>query len=202
MSRSPEVASPPRWAEALLRLSLRARDRDSVTGDLLEEYREVVLSSRSRRRAQVWYLRQALSLIDGAFLGLVLGTCGGVWNLVVGPVRIESGRTPEALLVLYGPLLAACGTASFIAVWRGGRIIDAVRVGTNVAFVTVFVCCLAILVRVNVFLATVSLSAFANYEFIVYAPLTLFAHTVIGATIGFIGGLAALAGRGQRQVPQ
>jgi hypothetical protein len=76
-------------------------------------------------------------------------------------------------------------------------------------------------VRVNVFLDTVrhradwqdlgarceasgfeSLSAFVNYDFIVAAPVTLFVPAVIGATIGFIGGLAALAGRGRPQVPQ
>ncbi len=31
--------SPPRWAEAILRSLLRPADRESISGDLLEEYR-------------------------------------------------------------------------------------------------------------------------------------------------------------------
>jgi hypothetical protein len=36
-------ANPPSWAEVLVRLFLAPRDRDTVTGDLLEEYREVAV---------------------------------------------------------------------------------------------------------------------------------------------------------------
>ena len=37
-------AMPPRWAEALLRLVLDSRDQASVSGDLLEEFRDLVWS--------------------------------------------------------------------------------------------------------------------------------------------------------------
>ena len=56
-------ASPPRWAEAALRALLKPRDRDTVTGDLLEEYREAVVPALGVFRARLWYLRQALSLM-------------------------------------------------------------------------------------------------------------------------------------------
>src|SRR5688500_10263372 len=36
-------ARPPRWAEAILRLLLKPEDRESVSGDLLEEYRETIV---------------------------------------------------------------------------------------------------------------------------------------------------------------
>jgi hypothetical protein len=49
---------PPRWAESLLRLMLAPEDRDSVSGDLLEEYRECVRPERGRWRADTWYLAQ------------------------------------------------------------------------------------------------------------------------------------------------
>jgi hypothetical protein len=51
-------ALPPQWAESWLRLFLRPHDRESVLGDLLEEYRLVVLPERGRWRADVWYLWQ------------------------------------------------------------------------------------------------------------------------------------------------
>jgi hypothetical protein len=49
---------PPRWADAWLRTLLPRRDRDTVSGDLLEEYRANIRPRRSRPSADLWYLRQ------------------------------------------------------------------------------------------------------------------------------------------------
>ena len=49
---------PPRWAEAILRRMLAPRDRETVSGDLLEEYREHVLPERGCRTADRWYIVQ------------------------------------------------------------------------------------------------------------------------------------------------
>ena len=54
---------PPAWAESVLRALLPPRDRDTVTGDLLEEYVEVALPSRGSWRADVWYVRQVISFM-------------------------------------------------------------------------------------------------------------------------------------------
>jgi hypothetical protein len=50
--------TPPAWADAWLRLLLPARDRETVSGDLMEEYRETVRPMRSRLAADAWYLGQ------------------------------------------------------------------------------------------------------------------------------------------------
>jgi len=55
--------APPAWAEQVLRRLLKPEDRDSVSGDLLEEYRVSVVPSRGRIRADVWYIRQALGFV-------------------------------------------------------------------------------------------------------------------------------------------
>jgi hypothetical protein len=49
---------PPAWAERLLRLLLAPADREIVSGDLLEAYRDDVHPSRGGRRADLWYIRQ------------------------------------------------------------------------------------------------------------------------------------------------
>jgi len=49
---------PPVWADAWLRLLLPARDVDTVSGDLMEEYRENVRPTRSRLAADTWYVQQ------------------------------------------------------------------------------------------------------------------------------------------------
>lgn len=49
---------PPYWAETFLRFLLSPRDRLTVTGDLLEEYRENIHPQRGQRGADRWYLSQ------------------------------------------------------------------------------------------------------------------------------------------------
>lgn len=50
--------SPPAWADAWLQLLLPARDRETVSGDLMEEYRENVRPKCSKLAADAWYLGQ------------------------------------------------------------------------------------------------------------------------------------------------
>jgi F0F1-type ATP synthase membrane subunit c/vacuolar-type H+-ATPase subunit K len=56
-------ATPPGWADVLLRIVLRPGDFDSVSGDLLEEYRDSVHPSRGPQGADVWYVRQVLGFV-------------------------------------------------------------------------------------------------------------------------------------------
>ncbi len=56
-------ATPPGWAEVLLRAFLTPGDSDSVSGDLLEQYRESVLPARGGRRADLWYVTQVLGFV-------------------------------------------------------------------------------------------------------------------------------------------
>ena len=50
--------APPAWADTWLRLLLPVRDRDTVSGDLMEEYRENVRPGRSPMAANTWYVGQ------------------------------------------------------------------------------------------------------------------------------------------------
>jgi hypothetical protein len=47
----------------VLRVILKPEDRDTITGDLLEEYRETIAPARGTFRAGLWYLKQVLSLL-------------------------------------------------------------------------------------------------------------------------------------------
>jgi hypothetical protein len=57
------MQTPPRWAEVLLEWLLSERDRETVAGDLREEYGETVYPRLGGVRAKVWYVRQVLSLL-------------------------------------------------------------------------------------------------------------------------------------------
>lgn len=102
---TPSTARPPAWAEATLRLLLKPADRESVTGDLLEEYRDSVLPERGRRRADIWYVMQVAGFVwikasgglDEAFvlpwMVVVPGTCCATVGAVVGKTLAWSLRS-------------------------------------------------------------------------------------------------------------
>src|SRR5580692_281109 len=69
---------PPRWAESLLRMLLPPEDRDSVSGDLLEEYRESIVPAL-RGNADGWYVRQVA--------GYVLRQAW-IWSALVGAILV------------------------------------------------------------------------------------------------------------------
>lgn len=54
----PHSSEPPAWAQEVLTWLVPASSEESIPGDLLEEYRDTVLPSRGRWRANVWYVRQ------------------------------------------------------------------------------------------------------------------------------------------------
>jgi hypothetical protein len=82
---TPVRDEPPRWVEYLLRVFLKSRDRETIVGDLFEEYREVACPTRGRFRAQLWYVRQALSLVDGVTLGNARRRVRGLESGLHGP---------------------------------------------------------------------------------------------------------------------
>lgn len=198
----------PRWIAALLHIVLPTRDHESVAGDLLEEYREEVLPKQGRVRAQLWYLRQVLLLVDGIRFGVMLGIALGAWMLLGTAIDPLAEDTPIAVAAMFGSVFILLGLSGFLARLRGAPLSDAIKAGT-VAGVTTFALfhCLSVL-RVNLFLDTIhrrsdwqgllaryeqsgieSLRAYANYVYIRETLLILAAGTVAGAIAGMLGGL-------------
>jgi hypothetical protein len=142
-------------------------------------------------------------------LGLLLGAGFGLWNLIASLVDPLADDTPSALLIFYGPMFTIWGLAGFAAARRTGRVLDAVKVGATVGFVTFVVYSLAVFLRVNLLLDTLaarsdwqhmvtvrfpasgfrSLRAFVNYEGVTGAPFKLLVASIIGTVTGLLGGL-------------
>jgi hypothetical protein len=110
-------------------------------------------------------------------------------------------------LAFYGPMFVGWGIAAFRAARHSGRLADAIKVGTTIAFATFLVYIVANFVRVNVFLDTIrfrqdwlnlvrrfhasgssSLRAFVNYDYLKGAPLKIGVASAIGAGTGLVGG--------------
>ena len=141
-------------------------------------------------------------------LGLLLGAAFGVWNLISTRLDPLAEDTPIALLIFYGPMFASWGLAGFVAARRTGRLLDGVRVGAIVAFVTFVVYVLTQFVRVNVFLDILShrsdwqnliarfqnsgyesLRRYVNYVGLIGAPFKILVASLIGAITGLVGGV-------------
>jgi hypothetical protein len=57
--------APPYLLDCLLLFLLSPRDRETVSGDLNEEFLEVKLPQLGPFRARLWYMRQVLSFVPG-----------------------------------------------------------------------------------------------------------------------------------------
>lgn len=211
--------NPPRWSEALLRMVLSNRDRDTVSGDLLEEYREVAVPTHGPRRARWWYRRQVAGFLwhaarVPALIGLTMGAGMGLVLLVDTvrqPLADDEARTMLAWAVA---MLAIWGIAAAGATWRTEGVADAVRAGVILGVATMLVFHLAAIVRVNLFLDVIryrndwqnlvaryhqsgfqSLRAYANYEYVRGTPSILALGAIAGSISGAIGALVNRARR-------
>lgn len=110
-------ARPPQWAEALLRLLLKPEDRESVSGDLLEEYRETIVPARGSA-ANRWYLWQV-----GSFLVRASGTWGALVGAALVIRYVMDTHVPvtdykmRATTLTY-TIMAGSLLAGFSASWR------------------------------------------------------------------------------------
>ena len=128
------AATPPRWAEALLESLLAPAARQSVTGDLLEEYRTSIAPQRGTTAANAWYVRQVAGFAwrhqlvsTGLLLLLFFGR--SAYDALVPTVGFGTRSLITTWLVMV--LWAGVG---FAAVWRTGLLRSGLIAGavTNV----------------------------------------------------------------------
>jgi hypothetical protein len=112
---------PPRWAEATLRLLLSPNDRDSVSGDLLEEYRVSIVPEHGGA-APRWYVRQVAGFLLRAswFWGTAVGATLIVRYLLdtLAPVQYVAGVIHPRSQIMSQALIA---TFAFAAAWHTWR---------------------------------------------------------------------------------
>jgi hypothetical protein len=135
MTRDRSTALPPRWAESILRMLLSSEDRDSISGDLLEEYRESMVPALGDK-ARRWYVRQVAGYvlreawIWGALVSAILVTRYLFDTLA--PVRYTQGVVHPRSAVMSYALIATFVFGSGWQAWRSGHLGS----GVLVAFAT------------------------------------------------------------------
>jgi hypothetical protein len=113
---------PPHWAEFLLERLLAARDRETVAGDLREEYTAFVMPQFGRMRANFWYVRHVFSIArlcarEGGtmtkllWLTSVITLLCGSWLALMECLLRHPGFASRAVTAL---LIAAAGLATLL----------------------------------------------------------------------------------------
>jgi hypothetical protein len=130
---SKQNSGPWRWAEALLERLLPESARETIAGDLREEFVEGIEPRLGRLRAQWWYVRQVAGFIpwfarEGGSMGKVLVTLSAVvlacacWLAVMETIlRHEgyAGRIVEAL-----GIAAICAATILVKMLHAGVIVE------------------------------------------------------------------------------
>src|SRR5947208_15468233 len=101
--------APPWWLEKMLLWCLPVRDRETISGDLLEEYREEQLPHLGSMQASVWYLRQCVSFLAVRSFGgspaqasltwmSVFTAAAGVWLAAMENTQKHAGYAERAAI--------------------------------------------------------------------------------------------------------
>lgn len=120
---------PPRWAEAGLRTFLSPEAFASISGDLLEQYRDSILPRRGLSRADAWYIRQVFGFVlrgTGVWAALFAAALvARNWLDALRPTTDFHLRS-EVSTALAFTLLLALG---FRSAWRSGAFISGALAG-------------------------------------------------------------------------
>lgn len=189
---------PPEWAESLLRLVLAAKDRDSVPGDLLEEYRVSIVPARGAG-ANRWYLRQVGWYVLRAIApwsALIAAICVTRYLFdTLAPIQYTPGVIALRSAIMSWALIATFGACGAWHAWRSRQM----HAGALAAFAT------AVLGGVLTLLATAMLLTIRHDAATMAAidgsggigelwAIPLLLQPVIGTVTGTAGALAGWMG--------
>ena len=187
------TAKPPAWAEALLRIFLKPGDFESVSGDLLEEYRESVYPTMGQRRADRWYLAQVFGflsrrIVPWAVLFGLADLTRTALDWFAPPVDFHT-RSAVSTYLAIGILLAA----GFWTAWRSGSLVAGTVAGAATAAGAAVISILGAATLLAIWHDPATMEAIRGSgglgEFFTLPPMMVFA----GGVLGTLGGAASAA---------
>jgi hypothetical protein len=174
--------NPPRWAEGLLRLLSRPSDRDSISGDFLEEYRMVRRPELGRLGANTWYILHVLSVT-----GRVLGPFAVMMIALKSLTRFVP--VPNASLLQVPGVSAQDAAVCLMSGYYVSQRTGLIRAGALAAAVTNVIgvgMILAVLVGKEPMLVGLALRA---HKFLFFPSMFLLIGLAFGLAIGSFAGL-------------
>jgi hypothetical protein len=174
--------NPPRWAEALLRSLLRPSDRESISGDLLEEYREVRRPALGGRRANAWYVKHVLSV----FWRLL-------WPFATAMIALHEltrlVELPNVALFQAPGVSAQDATLCFLAGYYASQRTGLIRTGAILAAALNALVVAMVFVMLAINTPTLVLLLFRSPGYIFFPSVYLLIGLGFGIAVGSIGGV-------------
>jgi hypothetical protein len=126
---STAVHAPPRWAEVLLERFLPDHARETIAGDLREEFIESVLPQKGMFGARIWYIRQVVSFAfwfarEGSPVGKILllvsslSLACGCWLAVMEMLLRHPGYVGRIVTALI--IIAICAGTILVRMLHAG----------------------------------------------------------------------------------
>ena len=198
---------PPVWAERALRWLSRPCDRDSIAGDLLEEYRASRQPTLGTFGADLWYVRQVCSILWRLIrpAALALGAQSVLLALTVfRPGHHAPHPSPLPMLwavvfhvIWYGSPVGAPGMSMldaavyFAIAFRGARRTGLARTGVLAAAATSVVGFVTLFAAASIITPGLVMAALAHPSLLLilaaYLAIPLGYSVVIGGAAGALG---------------
>lgn len=180
-------AQPPRWAEVVLERLLPEHSRETVVGDLREEFIESQLPQKGLMCADLWYLRQVLSFAcwfikEGSPVGKIL--------LFVSSVSLACGCWLAVMELLlrhpgYGGRIVTA--LIIVAICAGTILVRMLHAGYRCERWLWLGAAGLVLIGVLAFLRNMQASHFEGFVFVI-ALLLVLQGVLMFATLGRAGG--------------
>jgi len=185
---------PPHWAEAFLHLLLAREHRQTVSGDLLEEYRENIHPRRGQVAADRWYVGQVAGFVfSGNWLWAALFSGSFIARTALDwfvPTSDFSARSKVSTAIAVAILLCA----GFRAAWQSGLVRSGLLAGIATTFLSAVIsaigtgCLLAMRHDAATFAAIQGSGGLA--EVFTLPILLVIPGMLLGALGGMLGGIA------------
>jgi hypothetical protein len=186
-------------------------EQSPIVGDLVEEYRDVVLPTRGRVGASLWFAGQLASLVRPWMWGAAFGLLLGAENIIVTAWRPLAEDSGLVLLSLTMVALTFWGTIGFYAARQRQQWLDGVTASFVAATVTMMISQTANFIRVLMFYDTLQhsgewaslmarfhasgmtdLQAFVFLDYARNTPLFIVVFIAVGTISGALGGALGL----------
>ena len=150
--QSQEFVGPPQWAASVLALLLPPDEAETVTGDLIEEYRDNVYPASGRWGANVWFVRQVAGFAwrAASMWGLLLAAFG-TGRFLLDTFAPPANWGPRSFFTTWSSILLYLLAGAWGA-WRTGRARSGILVAVGVHVIASAV---STIVTVAVFVAVI-----------------------------------------------
>jgi len=185
---------PPPFAEWLLRLTLKRVDRDTVAGDLLEEYRDAIVPARGKLRADSWYALQVAGFLwRASWIWAVLFSGAFVARQAVD-LFIPTHDFVFRSHVTTRTAIALMAATSFWSAWRSGSFLAGVVVTVVMSQIAAVLSVAGVTILLAIWHDPATLRAAADSggigEAYVMPFIMIVPALIVGTVAGAIGGVA------------